>query len=345
MNYRVVTDPQQLIQLGWKELVDSHPSGTVFQSPDMYELFDRTEKMKPVVIGAVEESGSQLAGILLGVTIREMKGLMGRFSARTVVYGGPLVDPGLGNPQEVSELLLSGLIRAVQDISVFIQFRNFRDMESEKPALEKFGFNFRERLNYLVDTSSEDLVRSKLGPEKARQVKKALKNGASISDANSEQEVFELFTILHDLYRHKVKKPLPDWSFFREFYRLSQEGRLGTIKLVKYRGKVIGGIVCPVTPGKTIYEWYVCGLDQENRDAYPSVLATWAAIDHALKHTIPCFDFMGVGIPGRNYGVRNFKSRFGGDMVNYGRFARINGKGLYFIAETGYNVLALFRKI
>jgi len=345
LNYSVVTDAHQLIQLGWNELVDSHPSGTVFQSPDMYELFSHTVRMQPVVVGAVEEGSGKLSGILLGVTIREMNGLLGRFSARTVVYGGPLLAPGLENPGEVEALLLSALIREVQETSVFIQFRNFRDMAPEEQVFEKYGFRFRERLNYLVDTSSREQVNSRMGREKQRQVKKALQNGTEVMAASTEGEVLELYRILHDLYRHKVKKPLPDWSFFREFFRLSQLGRLGTIQLVKQHGQVIGGIVCPITPGKAIYEWYVCGLDQEHREAYPSVVATWAGIQYALGHGIPSFDFMGVGIPGRDYGVRNFKSRFGGDMVNYGRYARVNGKGMYVIAETGYNLLAVFKRI
>lgn len=345
MELIIITGYKELIRLGWSEFVHSNPQGTVFQSPDMHELFDRAEKMQPVVVGAVDTGSGKLAGILLGVTIREMKGPAGRFSARTVVYGGPLTDPGLENPSAVVEKLLETLVREVRNTSVFIQFRNFRDMGPELPAFGKRGFRFRERLNYIVDTSSRETVMDRMGQEKARQIRKALKNGAEIVAATVEEEIEELYRILHDLYRHKVKKPLPDRSFFLEFFRLMREGRLGTIRLVKLQGKVIGGIVCPVTPGKTIYEWYVCGLDQEYKECYPSVLATWAAIDFALNNGIPHFDFMGVGLPGRDYGVRNFKARFGGELVNYGRFARINGKGLYFIAETGYNLLAIFRKL
>jgi len=57
------------------------------------------------------------------------------------------------------------------------------------------------------------------------------------------------------------------------------------------------------------------------------------------------FDFMGVGIPNRPYGVRDFKSKFGGELVNYGRFGRRNSKILYVISELGFNLLALLNKI
>jgi lipid II:glycine glycyltransferase (peptidoglycan interpeptide bridge formation enzyme) len=123
------------------------------------------------------------------------------------------------------------------------------------------------------------------------------------------------------------------------------EGKLGIIRLVKYEDKIIGGILSPVTPGKTIYEWYVCGLDHEYKTLYPSVLATWSAIEYAVKNGLPYFDFMGVGIPERDYGVRDFKMRFGGERVNYGRFARVNNKWLYLAAEAGYNFMAAMKKI
>jgi hypothetical protein len=345
LNYKVVTEPNELLRLGWKELVAGHPHGTVFQSPEMYGLFDRTEKMFPVAVGVLDEERGKLCGVMLGAIIREMKGLAGYFSSRTVVYGGPLVDAEEKEQGQGLDLLLQQLIEEVKNRSVFIQFRNFRDMEEEKPVFEKNRFHFRDRLNYLVDTSSDELVKKRVGTEKLRQLKKGQKNGARILPPESEEEMREFYLILQELYRNKVKKPLPDWTFFLEFYRLAKNGDIGTVQLVKLDGKVIGGILSPVTPGKTIYEWYVCGLDQEHREAYPSVLATWAAIDHALAHGIQTFDFMGVGIPGRSYGVRTFKARFGGKMVNYGRFARVNNRLIYFLSEMGYNLLAAVKRI
>ena len=96
---------------------------------------------------------------------------------------------------------------------------------------------------------------------------------------------------------------------------------------------------------KVIYEWYVCGLDQDYKNIYPSVLATWAAIEYGLKNNLETFDFMGVGVPDKDYGVREFKSKFGGELVNFGRFGRINNHFIYTITEIGFNVLALLRKI
>ncbi|MCK5059499.1 MAG: peptidoglycan bridge formation glycyltransferase FemA/FemB family protein, partial [Candidatus Aminicenantes bacterium] len=83
--------------------------------------------------------------------------------------------------------------------------------------------------------------------------------------------------------------------------------------------------------------------DGQYNGIYPSVLATWAAIDYALKKGLRYFDFMGAGKPDQDYGVREFKSKFGGRLVNYGRFERINNKPLYLLGKLGLKVLGALR--
>ena len=202
-----------------------------------------------------------------------------------------------------------------------------------------------ERLNYLVDTTSEKEVKQNISDSKLRQIKKGLKAGATIVEPNDIGQVKDFYQILQYLYKYKVKKPLPCWEFFENFYEQSKAWEIRNHRLIKYDGRIIGGILSPVFNNKVIYEWYVCGLDEEFKNVYPSVLATWAPIEYAIKNNLQVFDFMGVGIPDRDYGVREFKAKFGGNLVNYGRFGRINNKFLYAITEIGYNILALMRKI
>ena len=109
--------------------------------------------------------------------------------------------------------------------------------------------------------------------------------------------------------------------------------------LVKYNGKVIGGMMCPVFNNKAIYEWYVCGLDEEYRELYPSLMATYAAIEYAKKHTIERFDFMGAGKPDIPYGVRDFKMEFGGEQVEHGRYLYIYKPWLFKIGTLGVKLL------
>ena len=132
----------------------------------------------------------------------------------------------------------------------------------------------------------------------------------------------------------KVKKPLPDISLFMEFHR---NPNLGKYFLVKQNDKILGGILCPIYKG-IIYEWYTGSLRNSDGSKYSGVLATWAPIKYALDNNIRMFDFMGAGSPKTDYGVRQFKSQFGGRLVNYGRFTKINNNFLYMVGKIVINL-------
>ena len=343
MPITITTEINKIPVLEWDSFIDKHPHGTVFQSNSMYQLFQYTKKFSPVIIAAMDNN--KLRGILLAVIIKEYSSPIGFFTSRTVIYGGPLIDPSVKNSDEVLDSMLKELIHQVKNKSIFIQFRNFFDWDKQKQVFTNNGFNNLERLNLLVDTSSDEIIKKRMSNSKIRQVKKALKTGAEIIHPENIDQVNKFYDILYYLYKYKVKKPLPDRSFFENFYEQTKNGKLGVILLIKYNNEIVGGIVSPVHKGKIIYEWYICGLDKEYKEVYPSVLATWAGIDYAVKNNLRTFDFMGVGVPGRDYGVREFKKKFGGEMVNFGRFGRVNNKFLYSITEVGYNMLSWFKKI
>ena len=309
----------------------------------MYEFYRKVENFKPFVFIA-ENDQKEITGILLAVLIKEGKGLKGYFSSRVVVYGGPLIIQEKEKP-EILARLLDQLVSILKNKSIFIQFRNFFEWsDDEKSIFQNYGFSFRERLNLIVDTTDRANTWSNISESRRRQIRKGLKSGVVIENPKNEKEVREFYKLLEDLYTSKVKKPLPDWSFFKEFYNFSKRGQLGILKLIKNEERIIGGILAPVTEGKGIYEWYITGLDTEFKQNYPSILATWAPIEYGLEHNFEYFDFMGLGLPQRAYGVRDFKLKFGNRVVNFGRFARRNNKQVYRLAEVGYNLLKLLKK-
>ena len=48
---------------------------------------------------------------------------------------------------------------------------------------------------------------------------------------------------------------------------------------------------------------------------------------------------MGAGKPDEGYGVRDFKARFGGTMVEEGRFIHVSHPVLYSIGKIGVKLL------
>jgi len=344
MNYKLLTGPDKIDRSKWNDFITGHPEGTVFQSPEMYDLYTKVYNYSPLVL-ALEDERGKLAAILLAVIIKDYKGIGGVITARCVVYGGSLISADAANAPELTDELIDALVEAVKSRSLYIQFRNFRDVSVSLSVFRKHDFKFLDHLNLIVNTSNADITLSGISKSKIRQAKRSLFAGAELARAESTEEIQGFYRILKKVYKNKVRKPLPPESFFLSFFNETKQGRLGLVMIAKYKGVVIGGMVCPITPGKSLSEWYVCGLDKLHHDIHPSIILTYGAIEYAVKNNIPHFDFMGIGSPDRPYGVRDFKIGFGCEIVNYGRFERINKPLLYQIARAGFSLLSFLRLV
>ena len=311
----------------WQSLVAQSPYATWFQTPEAYAFYaSLPDELTPFTVG-VDEDG-QLMGVVVGYTTRETNPIKQLFTCRSIVIGGPLLD------ESISDNAVTALLCAVKRVtrsSIYVETRNFHDYSRWRHVFEQCGFAYQPHLNIQVACNDQH----SMSEQRQRQVKKALKNGAEICEASSEQEIRDWYQILRQLYRQKVRTPLWREAFFLQFYR----NGLGKYLLVKFEGKVIGGMMCPIFAGKVIYEWYVCGLDEEYREQYPSVMATYAAIEYAKQNDIPMFDFMGAGVPDKPYGVRDFKMEFGGETVEYGRYLHIRKPLMYKIGKWGVKML------
>ena len=330
-------DPQQ-----WQALVEQSSYATWFQTKEAYAFYaSLPEEMEPFAIG-VEEDG-HLTGVIVGYTTQEKNHIKQLFTCRSIIIGGPLLDEHISNnalsallemigkeSTGVADLQPAGRSTAKRSTGlspIYIETRNFHDYSPWKEVFETCGFLYQPHYDIHVHCDAAHTM----SEQRIRQVKKALKNGAEIVEASSEQEIRDWYEILYKLYCEKVRRPLFSEEFFLRFYR---ENR-GIYILVKFQGKVIGGMMCPILNNKAIYEWYVCGLDEEYRELYPSVMATYAAIEYAKAKGLLLFDFMGAGKPTVPYGVRDFKMEFGGELVEHGRFLCVRKTLLYKIGELG----------
>ena len=342
-------DPQQ-----WQALIDRSPYATWFQTKEAYEFYAAlSSELIPFAFGIEEcrgdeamrqlgdKDGSRLVGVIVGYITRERNAIKQFFTRRAIIIGGPVIDED-ATAEEIAALLNAvkklqrsdlqpkGRTTATQSTGlspIYIETRNFHDYSKWKSVFEANGFAYQPHYDIHVHCNAQH----QMSEQRRRQMKKAISNGAEICEVQSEQQIRDWYQILSQLYREKVRTPLFSEEFFMQFYR---EG-VGKYLLVKYQGKVIGGMMCPILKGKAIYEWYVCGLDEEYREQYPSVMATYAAIAYAKTNALPLFDFMGAGKPDIPYGVRDFKMEFGGELVEHGRFLCVRKPLLYKIGEFG----------
>jgi len=307
----------------WINLFDKSPHRTPFQEPGFFQLFKQNRRLNASVF-AIENDGAYTA--LAVVTLSREPGIKSWFSRRGVIFGGPLLTD-----RESGDFLLKNITRVIRKKIIYLESRNNNDYTYYSDIFQAHGYQYKPWLNFQIQISNEEYVRKNMSSSRVRQIDKALKSGACWKEAGSINEVKKFYNILNGLYKTQVKKPLLPWVFFESFFFSGS----GKIFVVVFQDEIIGGILCPILPGKAIYELYVCGLDSAYKEQHPSVLATWAAIDYALKNDLPMFDFMGAGSPFEEYGVREFKRRFGGVEVENGRFLKIMNPWLYSLGKAG----------
>ena len=338
MKIKIFTQPNCLIpevmQKNFTDFVTKHPKSTFFQGLEFFHFLEGIPGFVPVCI--IATGGAQeIMGSILGVIQTNGGGIKSWLSRRMIIYGGPLIR---GKSQEEDQLIINRLLSALDTYAssraIYIEFRNNYNTSYLQKTFEACGYQFRPHLNYLVKTDNEVAVRKRMSKSRLRQIKTSLKNGAKIVEAQNEEEIKTFYNILKDLYQTKVKKPLPEFDFFLKIGRSPQF----KIFLVLYEEEIIGGIACPIFANRIIYEWYICGKTGVAKGVYPSVLATWAPIQYGLDNQYEFFDFMGAGSPDQPYGVREFKARFGGEEVNFGRYQKILNKTFYNVGKLGLKV-------
>lgn len=316
----------------WERLLRESSTGSFFQSRECYELFSSLPELFTPFCFAVEEEG-KVKGIIVGYVQKDGGRVKRFFTRRAIISGGPLLSEDIS--EEALTALLTACRKKLRSQAIYVESRNFEDYSRYKSVFERCGFKYVPHLNFHIDTTSEEVVEEHLGKGRKRDIRTSFRDGAEIVENPSIEQVRAFYLLLKDLYKRKVKTPLYPFSFFEYLYGRDYSRFL----LVSFNGKIVGGTVCVCQPGLAVYEWFACGEDGVYKTVYPSTLATYAGIRYAARNGYRYFDMMGAGAPGEKYGVRDFKAKFGGRLVEHGRYLCVMHPLLYAIGKTGVKLL------
>ena len=337
MSYSIV-ELEGIDRKKWNEYVGNHDKGSFFHTPTFLDAIGTQRGYKAIALCALNESG-EIEALLTGYQQVVKQGLLAALSKRIVVSQLPLYN----DERSLSALLLAFTARIGKN-AVYSEFRAQVPDQVFRKVAQCVGMSYVPHYNVINDCSDIEESSKIISESKRRQIKKALKSGVTIEENPSLAQAQEFYGILLDLYENKVKKPLMTRSYFDSLYKNVKDNGIYHAKflLIVYEENVIGGIVAPVSGNKTIHEHYVAGLDYEYKNQYPSVMATWAALDYATRNGIARFDFMGAGKPDEDYGVRDFKLKFGGELIEAGRYEYVPNRLKYMVAIKGFE---LYRKL
>lgn len=74
-----------------KIFCDKHPQANIFHPPPMYEVYNRTKNYESIFLAVVNDD-KEIQGVLLAVIQKEHSGFLGKFSARSIIWGGPIIN-------------------------------------------------------------------------------------------------------------------------------------------------------------------------------------------------------------------------------------------------------------
>jgi hypothetical protein len=302
------------------------PGCDTFHSIDLFRLYEATSGYTPLLVVASEEG--KPVGRLLGVIQKSIHLYPLSFTRRCEVFGtGEYADEVTDREAVFDELLQQLTDMALREAFV-IEFRNLSNALFGYKAFRQhhyFPVNWLRVYNSLHDCPR---VEARFSPSRIRQIRKGLKNGAEVRQAQTVEEVYEFAHILYKIYSSKIRRFFPDKAFFSHLAKqLMRESGKARIFIVTYKGKIIGGSAC-IYSGDTAYLWFSGGMRNAYRLQYPGVLAVWGALQDAAQAGFRHLEFMDVGLPFRRHGYRDFVLRFGGRQVGTRRWFRFRWEWL-----------------
>lgn len=319
----------------WSDLVGRATHGNVFQTPGMMAAFAADRRCAPEAMACFE--GDTLLGVLCWVVRREFKGFPGSLTSRSTVIGGPIL---LSEDRSVVRLLLEGYLEAVGKRAVYTEFRNLFDLQWAWPEFQKLGFELQPHMNYLVDIAGNDSeIMAGMSQSRRKMLRRAEREGLlEVRRVLSEEGLSEFYSLLRTTYS-RVGKPYPGLEHFVASLRL--HGNAGACFLCDFKGATVAARFVLRYNG-TIYDWYA-GSDPGFNHLNPNEWLVWEIMRWGRGQGCGVFDFGGGGDPGRPYGPREFKRRFGGREVYYNRFMKVHRTASMAIGRAGFRLLQEIR--
>jgi len=330
---------RQLDEKQWRDFVTAHPHGNIFHSPEMYQVFSHVKGHKPD-FWAVLSDNEQVLALFSPVQISILNGFLRRFSTRAVSYGGILVAPN-ADGQVALDLLLSEYARRVDGSPVFTELRNLFDVEHVQQVLQKNKYAFEGHLNYIIDLNgSPDTVFQNIGARTRKNIRRALRdNKVEIEEVHDQAKLNECYELLVKTYA-RAEVPLADRLLFEAAFNVLRPKNMIRIVLARVDGVAVASSI-EFLYKDMMYGWYG-GLDRAYAEFLPNEILMWHILEWGVNHGYKTYDFGGAGKPDEEYGVRDFKAKFGGTLVNFGRNTCIHAPWTLKLSEFGYSLLRKF---
>jgi lipid II:glycine glycyltransferase (peptidoglycan interpeptide bridge formation enzyme) len=204
--------------------------------------------------------------------------------------------------------------------------------------LNQNGFVYEDHLNFLIDLNRplEEILKS-IGKRTRKQIRRVLRQGNVVIEEVVRREQVTIFYALLKKTYAAAQVPLADQSLFRAAFDVLLPRGLVKFLLAKVGDDYAAGSV-ELIYKNIIYGWYN-GIDRTFSRYSPNELLMWHILRWGAENGYKTYDFGGAGKPDQEYGVRDFKAKFGGELVCFGRNTCVHSPRMLMFCNQGYQFL------
>ncbi len=324
-----------LDEQAWRQFVDQHPQASIFHTPEMFEVYRRTRHYQPEVWAAVDH-GCVLA-LLLPVRITYLNGMLRSLTTRAVVFGSVLWEPSDQGALAL-ELLLESYGRESRGKFLLTEMRNLVCLDQVQPILQKAGFAYEPHLNYLIDLGRPaEAVFEGIGKRTRKNIRHGLNRGdVTIQEVNTRDQIAVCYDLLDQTYQ-AANVPLTDRSMFQAALDVLYPRGMVRFTLASAEGAP-AAVSIELLYKDVMFGWFG-GMDRAYSKFVPNELLMWNILEWGSRHGYRLYDFGGAGKPDEDYPVRDFKAKFGGQLVSFGRNVCVHSPTKLWLSKYGYQAV------
>jgi hypothetical protein len=325
---------QSLDKGNWRRFVDDHPEGSIFHTPEMFEVFSRVKGFRPTLWAVVDDRYNPLA-LFLPTKITLIGGLFMFLTTRATVFASALTVPGPVGEKALN-LLLEVYNQEVGKEVLYTKLRNVSNMAKVQSVLQEHGFEYKDHVNYLIDlTRPADVIFANINKSGRSAVRRSQRRGVVPKELRHRSQIPAYYDLL--LQTHlRANFPLADVSLFYAVYDILVPKGMAKMMFACVDDQYAAASL--EMPFKdVIYSWY-SGYDSAFSKTCPNDFLVWYILEWGAQNGYSCFDFGGAGAPGEPYSPRDFKAKFGGQLVNYGINIRVHAPVRLMLSRMLYQI-------
>jgi hypothetical protein len=302
---------------------------TIYQSPAWLNFLAATQKGEPIL--AVLHNGSQTAGYFTGMVVRKwgIKILGSPFRGWSTSYMGFNLLPGVSRLAAL-QALKSFAFEKLRCAHLELMDRKFTDEDMAEGGLDWTPLN-----GFEIDLSRhEENIFTSFVPSCRQAIRRALRSGVSVEEANDEVFAEEYYAQLEDVFAKQELVPTYDVERVRELIRhIRPTGSLLSLRARDSVGRCIATAIFLLMSPTTMYFWGSASW-RSDQNVRPNDLLMWEAMRAGKARGMQVVDLGGAG---------DYKKKFGGRPISV-PWARISSQPLISLLRNAAKTFFEFRQ-